>query len=220
MHWPSQPPAPAPKCMPMAGNARPPLLIVRRTIVDLVRPPTYDAAVVYDLLLIFGGAALIALLSQVGIWPNLYGKSINLQSLGVMLVAFLLGRRRGSLAVALYIIEGAFGLPVFPVGQLPFFGEGGGFLAGYLLAAYILGMLSEHKWDRWPWTVGLGMILGYGLIYTMAYLWLTISVGWSEASYVFEVKYLIVGDIIRILFAASLIPLLWWWFDNGGKDRD
>ena len=202
----------------MTETARPPLLIARKTIVDLARPRTYNAAVAFDVALIIGGAAVITILSQTVLWPDLFGEPFNLQSLGVMLVAFILGRRRGALSMALYIIEGVLGMPVFPEGQSgvnALIGREYGYVVGYLLTVYVVGILAEHKWDRWPWTVGLGMVVAHTVTYSIVYVWLGVSYqSWAEAGYQFNVKHHMAGDLVRILIAMIVIPSLWWLVDK------
>jgi biotin transport system substrate-specific component len=70
------------------------------------------------------------------------------QTFGVLLVAVLLGARRGALAVILYLIEGAAGLPVFqPLGApgvLRFAGPTGGYLMAYPFAAFVTGWMSAR----------------------------------------------------------------------------
>jgi biotin transport system substrate-specific component len=211
----------------MIENARPPLLITRKTIVDFARPRTYDAAVAFDVALIVGGAAVISVLSQTVLWPSLFGKPFNLQSLGVMLVAFLLGRRRGGLSMALYIVEGLLGVPVFPEGQSgveALISHEYGYVVGYLFTTYVVGALAEHKWDRWPWTVALAMIVAHTVTYSIVYGWLAVShQSWAEARYQFNVKHHLIGDFLRTGIAMIIIPSLWWLLEKrrarGGKEE-
>src|SRR5712692_7475279 len=73
------------------------------------------------------------------------------QTFGVMLVAVLLGSRRGALVLGLYLLEGLAGLPVFQPYGLPGLARLAGPTAGYLLAypaaAFLTGWLVERSRD-------------------------------------------------------------------------
>lgn len=74
------------------------------------------------------------------------------QTFGVMLVAALLGARRGAIVLVLYLLEGLAGLPVFQPFGLPGAARLAGPTAGYLLAypaaAFVTGWLVERKARR------------------------------------------------------------------------
>jgi len=85
------------------------------------------------------------------------------QTFGVLLVAMALGRVRGSAVVLAYLAEGAAGLPVFAggaagIGVLA--GPTGGYLIGFLLAAYLTGWLADHGWDRGYFKSAAAMLAG------------------------------------------------------------
>lgn len=95
------------------------------------------------------GANLIALLAQVAI-PLPY-VAITGQSLGVTLVGFALGRKAGVAAIALYLLEGLAGMPVFAGGRAGLavlMGPSGGYLFGFLAMAYILGWAADKGYLR------------------------------------------------------------------------
>src|SRR5258707_11898586 len=85
---------------------------------------------------------------------------LTLQNFGVLTVGLLLGSRRGFAALALYLVEGAFGLPVFSpsislgVGVLRILGPTGGFLMAYPLVAFVAGYIYEHTSRRFAWAAG------------------------------------------------------------------
>lgn len=97
------------------------------------------------------GSLFIALLAQVSI--PLQPVPITGQTLGVTIVGFALGKRAGVASVALYLLEGAIGLPVFANGSsgiAAFFGPTGGYLYGFLATAYILGYFSDKGILNYP----------------------------------------------------------------------
>jgi hypothetical protein len=73
---------------------------------------------------------------------------LTVQNFGVLLVGLLLGSRRGFAALALYLAEGAMGMPVFsplgPGGIAHLLGPTGGFLLAYPLVAWVAGYVMEH----------------------------------------------------------------------------
>lgn len=91
-------------------------------------------------------AALIAVLSLLPGIP-LGPVPITLQTLGVMLTGIVLGARGGALALGLYLLVGAVGAPVFAGGSgglHVFAGPTVGFLIGFVLAAFVIGLLTER----------------------------------------------------------------------------
>jgi len=114
-----------------------------------VKPQVGSASVnmLRDGLFIVGGSLLIALAAQIRI-PSV-PVPITLQTLAVLLVAGTLGSKRGTLAVLAYLLQGMVGLPVFAMwsaGPAYLLGPTGGYLIGFLPAAYLAGYLCERGW--------------------------------------------------------------------------
>jgi biotin transport system substrate-specific component len=184
-------------------------------IADVLRPgfarQTALSTFAYDLALIAAGSALIALSAQVAIPLTFSPVPVTGQTFGVLLVASLLGRMRGTAAVLAYLAEGAAGLPVFAgaaAGPAVMLGPTGGYLAGFALGAYVCGGLAERGWDRAPLRTAASMILGNLAIFALALPWLARFVGapsvWALGFWPF-----IPGDIVKIGLAAALLPLAW-----------
>src|ERR1700722_1955109 len=81
---------------------------------------------------------------------------LTLQNFGVLAVGLLLGSRRGFAALALYLAEGSFGLPVFSPSVLAggiahLLGPTGGFLMAYPLVAYVAGWIYERTSRSFAW---------------------------------------------------------------------
>jgi biotin transport system substrate-specific component len=94
-------------------------------------------------------AGLIAALSLPGQF-YLFGSSVpvTLQTLGVMLTGLLLGARLGTLAVLVYLAIGAVGVPVFAggaAGLAPFSGPTGGYLVGFAVGAFVIGLIARRS---------------------------------------------------------------------------
>jgi biotin transporter BioY len=162
-----------------------------------------------ELSLILAGSILIALSAHLEI--PLRPVPITGQSFGVLLVGALLGSRRGVASVLSYLGMGAIGLPVFAGGAsgiARFGGPTGGYLLGFVAAAFIVGRLSERGWDRRAWSTAAAMLIGTASIYLPGVIWLATFVGWER---VFQVGVLpfIIGDLLKVALASLVLPLGW-----------
>lgn len=180
---------------------------------DILRPTVRRSALLYDAALVLAGSLLIALSAQIAIPLPFSPVPITGQTMAVLLVGALLGARRGSLAVLVYIAEGMAGLPVFApggaVGPARLLGPTGGYLVGFVAAAYLVGLLAERGWDRRVSTTAAAMALGNVVIYTIGVLWLTVFVGSLSAALAAGVVPFIPGDLVKIVIAALLLPAGW-----------
>ena len=178
---------------------------------DVFRPAARPAAVGYDVALVLGGSLLIALSAQLAIWLPFSPVPVTGQTLAVLLVGVLLGRKRGGAAVLVYLGQGALGWPVFAggtAGAAVLIGPTAGYLVGFVLAAVLVGALAEAGWDRhWLTAMGL-MLLGNALIYVCGAAWLAQFVGAEQALPLGVYPYL-VGDVFKVGVATLLLPLGW-----------
>src|SRR5512145_737083 len=104
-----------------------------------------------DLTLITLGALFVAVLAQVKIPLPFTPVPLTGQTFAVLLVAAALGSKRGAASMALYIALGAFGLPVFAGGAAGLAYLSGatlGYLIGFVMAAYVIGLMAERGWER------------------------------------------------------------------------
>jgi biotin transporter BioY len=184
--------------------------MIFETYADILRPSTRQKPLAYDAALVIGGSLFIALCAQftvrVGPVP------ITGQTLGVLLTGMLLGSRRGSLSVLAYLAQGIAGLPVFapggPLGLARLLGPTGGYLLGFVAAAYVTGLLAERGWDRKMPTALLAMLVGNTVIYALGLSWLALFVG-IENTLPLGLYPFVIGDAIKALLAAALLPIGW-----------
>jgi biotin transport system substrate-specific component len=189
-------------------------MIAGLTLADVIRPSHKAHARWYDAGLVAGGSIIIALCAQVAIG---YPVPITGQTFGVLMVAALLGSRRGAACVLTYLAEGLAGLPVFAQGKTgpaAFFGPTGGYLVGFVLAAWLVGRLSERTWDRRVPTTVAAMVLGNLVIYACGLTWLlclTGILGKPLASGILAVGLypFLAGDVLKIAMVAALLPSGW-----------
>ena len=181
------------------------------TYADVIRPSTKRYARLYDVALILCGSLFIALSAQVAIHLPFSPIPVTGQTLAVLLAGALLGSRRGSLCLLAYLAEGVLGLPVFAggaAGPARLAGPTGGYLVGFVAAAYVTGLLAERGWDRRVVATLLAMLLGNAAIYAFGLPWLAAFVG-SERALSLGFYPFIVGDFLKLALAASLLPSGW-----------
>ncbi|MGG7213881.1 biotin transporter BioY [Clostridium nigeriense] len=134
---------------------------------------------------------------------------ITSQTIAINLVALILTPKQSFLVVLLYILLGAFGLPVFSAGTSGFgrlFGATGGFILGFLVVAPLIGYLKgkNNNLKRYLFvTVFIGMIVLYifGTIYMSIVQKITIISALSLSVFPF-----IVGDVLKC-FISSFIAI-------------
>jgi biotin transport system substrate-specific component len=183
------------------------------SFIGLVPPKKKSIEFALDFLIIMGASMLIALLSQVSIPLPFTPIPVTLQSLAILLVGAFAGSRRGALAVMTYIAEGMMGLPVLAggcSGCAAVFGPTGGYLLGFVLAAWLTGYLLEKKFKT-P-TFGLSMTvatLSSCLILTIGALFLSLFVGGMKNAVAYGVVPFVAGDLLKAFIFALMIPSSW-----------
>ena len=178
------------------------------TVVDLWRPCEKARAALYDLALIVGGSLLLAVSAQLAVG---FPVPITGQTFAILMLAALLGPRRGALCVLVYIAEGASGLPVFAQAKFgipALLGPTGGYIIGFIPAALLVGSLAHRGWDRRIATTIFAMALGNLVIYGFGLLWLSVLIGPARAMAT-GILPCIPGDIIKIALAAAILPAAW-----------
>jgi len=181
------------------------------TYADILRPQIKNRALAYDAVLILTGSLFMGLLAQVSLPLPYTPVPVTGQTFGVLLLGALLGSTRGTLAVLAYLTEGVAGMPVFAgaaAGPAVMLGPTGGYLLGFLFAAYVIGRLAEAGWDRRIGTTFLMMSIGTGLIYLTGLLGLSRFV---PASHLVETGLLpfLPGGFMKISLATIVLPAGW-----------
>lgn len=150
-------------------------------------------------------AALVAICSQIQIPLPMI--PINLALFGVYLAGALLGRRGGAISLIVYTLLAAVGAPVlagFSGGLGILLGKTGGYVIGYIFAAYVTGLVVDFWGERY-WQLCLGMLAGCVLCYAFGTIWFMQVSGNSLAvSLGYCVLPFLPGDVVKILLAALL----------------
>ncbi len=167
-------------------------------------------SILTDAALIVLGSLLVAALAQVRILLPFTPVPITGQTFAVLLIGAVLGSKRGAAAIGLYLAEGALGLPFFAggVGWAALAGPTGGYLLGFIAAAFAVGLLTERGLDRRLTTALPAFLLGAVVIYTFGVLGLARFVGLQNA-FTAGVAPFIVGDALKVVLAGSLLPAAW-----------
>ncbi|MDP2862838.1 MAG: biotin transporter BioY [Desulfobacterales bacterium] len=154
-------------------------------------------------------ASLLAALTAVGAYiaVPIGPVPIVLQSLFILLSGLLLGSTWGVAGVGIYLLAGAFGLPVFAGGTGGigrFIGPTGGYLLGFLPAVYVIGLISERKKQSVLIDI-IAMLCGTIIIYTCGVSWLKVLTGMDlkKAVAVGMIPFLI-GDALKIAAAVFI----------------
>jgi biotin transport system substrate-specific component len=166
-----------------------------------------------DVALVALGAALVALAAQIVISLPFTPVPITAQTFAVVLVGGSLGAARGAASLALYLVLGLAGMPVYSDGGSGWdvlSGATGGYLVGFLAAAALTGFLAERRWDRRLSSSIAAMLTGNVVIYLVGVPWLAQSAGFGlEESLEKGLYPFVVGDLLKLYLAGALLPAAW-----------
>ncbi|MDT8897414.1 biotin transporter BioY [Thermanaerothrix sp. 4228-RoL] len=161
-----------------------------------------------NILLVAAGSLLVAGLAQIRIPLPFTPVPITGQTLGVFLVGATMGSSRAALSLGLYLLAGSLGLPFFAGGASGWnhvFGPTGGYLLGFILAAYVVGHLAERGWDRSILRVAAMFAIGEAIILGLGALVLSRFIG-LEKAWLGGILPFLPGDAFKALIAALLLP--------------
>jgi biotin transport system substrate-specific component len=133
---------------------------------------------------------------------------LTLQNFGVLTVGLLLGSRRGFAALALYLGEGALGLPVFSPAVLGsgithLLGPTGGFLMAYPIVAFVAGYLYEHSSRRFGWAA-LSAVAAELVLFAGGLSWLALLTHSVSLAIRFGLYWFVFAEVIKVLMAAAV----------------
>ncbi len=173
-----------------------------------------------EVALVLAGTLVLYISAKIAV--PFYPVPMTLQTLAVMAIAAAYGQRLGTLTVLAYLGEGLAGLPVFTAtppavaGPRYFLGATGGFLAGFVLLALIVGYAADRGWDRSPFRLFGVMIVADVVVFALGVTWLAafahlgsktgigFSAAWANGAAPF-----LLGDLLKIALAAALVPAVW-----------
>jgi len=168
-------------------------------------------------------AALTAAAAQISVPLPFTQVPFTFQPMVVLLGGLALGAPLAFASQVLYLAAGIAGLPVFaasaalPPGSLRLLGPTGGYLMAYPIAAFVVGYLAGRGFDRGYVTSVLAMVAGLVIVYACGVTWLGLFARSAtesgplgmQAAFAAGVAPFVVGDLVKLLAAAAVLPALW-----------
>ena len=129
------------------------------------------------------------------------------QTIAVLCAGALLGPALGAASVALYVLIGMLGVPVFSEGAsglAVLLGPSGGYLLGFIIAAALVGHFKEKGWSDRFLTGALSMLAGHAVILLCGWTWMSTIMGIS-AAYDNGIAPFYLGSIVKSLLAIAIV---------------
>ena len=160
-------------------------------------------------ILIFIGTMALTISAKLKI--PFYPVPMTMQTFVVLFLGITLGWKLGVATVALYLFEGAIGLPVFSgtpekgVGLVYFTGPTMGYLIGFIFTVYFAGYLnfSKNLFVKF-----LQLLFSISFIYIFGILWLGILIGWEKPLFQLGVQPFLLAELFKILIILISLPKL------------
>jgi len=132
---------------------------------------------------------------------------LTLQNFGVLLVGLTLGSRRGFAALALYLLEGAAGMPVFnpagPGGMAQLLGATGGFLLAYPFVAWLAGWIMEQGKASFARAAAAGAMAEV-VLFIGGLSWLAVLTHSVAQAVRFGLYWFVFAEVIKVMMAAAV----------------
>lgn len=179
------------------------------------KPKNTKKSVLTDMVYVAVFAAIISVLAQISI-PLGIIVPFTLQTLGVFIASAMLGWKRGTLSVILYVLLGVIGLPVFAGfsgGVSVLFGATGGYIIGFIFTALAVGFMTD-KLGRKLWVLAVSMVIGLLLCYIFGTAWFIIlyNMQGKVMDLITALGYCVfpflIADGLKIIVAAVLVNRL------------
>lgn len=193
-------------------------LTTPNTLLGVFQPRGDAARLASNLATVVLGTLLITVCAKINVpvWPV----PVTLQTFAVAALAAAFGLRIGVATVALYLLEGAMGLPVFATGGglAYILGPSGGFLIGFLLMAAIIGYAADRGASGRPLTMFVAMLAGDAALFVIGFVWLLAlsgQAGWIDqtdvvgSAFARAVQPFIIWDVLKLALAALTVTGVW-----------
>jgi len=186
-------------------------LAKQSVLIDVIFSQTKVMGITKDLVLVLSFGLLTALSAQISFWIG--PVPITGQTLAVLASGILLGSIRGAFSQIFYLLVSLTGLPFWfaaggPLGVARLLGPTGGYLIGFVAAAFLAGKLAERGWARTMKTAILAMIVGNIVIYFFGLAWLAHFLP-LKGLFVAGLYPFLLGDLLKIFLAGLLLPKGW-----------
>jgi biotin transport system substrate-specific component len=185
------------------------IAVQTRSLAEEFQPEGQLAKAIWYVSLALAGTALMTLAAKTKV--DMVFVNVTMQTFAVFAISAAYGSRLAVATMALYLLEGALGMPVFTgtpekgIGLAYMVGPTGGYLLSYLAAAWIVGRAADKGFARNPVLLGLAMLAAEVVILGMGFLWMAYLLG-LEKAFTFGVGPFIVADILKLALAAAIVP--------------
>jgi biotin transport system substrate-specific component len=157
--------------------------------------------------LVVGASLFVALCARVTLPLPFTPVPLTLQNFGVLLVGLTLGSRRGFAALALYLVEGAVGMPVFnPAGLggvAQLLGPTGGYLLAYPFVAALAGWIMERGKQTFTRAAVAGMLAEI-VLFAGGICWLAVLTHSFAQAVRFGLYWFVFAEVIKVMSAAGI----------------
>ncbi len=157
--------------------------------------------------IVVGASLFVALCARIVLPLPFTPVPLTLGNFAVLLVGLTLGSRRGFAALALYLLEGSAGMPVFsptgPGGLAQLLGPTGGFLLAYPFVAALAGWTMEHGKKTFFRAAGAGLVAEI-LLFASGIGWLYVLTHSMTQAVRFGLYWFVFAEIIKIMMAAAI----------------
>ena len=200
-----------------------------RSLIDVVIPVDgRSARIGRDIALIVLFSVITAGFARFSVHLPFTPVPITGQTLAVLLAGAALGSWKGAAALALYLAEGT-QFPVYAGGGSEYIWQiangdfifgltsgsaglfwdlaSGGYIIGFIPAAFVVGYLCEHGWDRKVWII-LAMLAGNAVLYVPGLLQLSFFVP-NDKVFEYGLYPFIIGDLVKLYIASLVVPIAW-----------
>ena len=183
-----------------------------RVASQVLGPPTRSMEYAKQAAIVIAASLFVALCARVTVPLPFTPIPLTLQNFGVLTVGLLLGSRRGFAALSLYLVEGAFGLPVFSPsilggGIAQILGPTGGFLMAYPLVAFVAGWIYERRSvqgsRRFGWAA-LSSVTAEVVLFAGGLSWLAVLTHSVSLALRFGLYWFVFAEVIKVLMASAV----------------
>lgn len=136
---------------------------------------------------------------------------VSMQTFVLLALAAAYGRNLAVATIVLYLAQGAMGFPVFQgtpergIGLAYMMGTTGGFLAGFVVCAAIVGEAADRGWATSILKIGAAMLAGLVAVFVLGAAWLSTIIGF-EGAIIHGVLPFLLGDATKLALAALGVP--------------
>lgn len=189
------------------------LAMTNKVLIDAFGVNSGAAQRIKQATLVVVGIVMLAVSAKISI--PMVPVPVTMGTFGVLAIGAAYGARLGLVTIVGYMLIGMLGFDVFAkssadLNGLEYMtGSTGGYLVGFVMATVALGMFARKGWDRSIGKMAIAMLVGNALIYVPGLLWLGTLYGFDEPILAWGLTPFLVGDALKLVLAAVLLPTLW-----------